>query len=191
MQYCSLQNQTLLSPPDTSTTGRCFHFGSASSFLLELFFCSSPVAYWTSTNLGGSSLRLYLFAFSYCSWGSQGKNADVVCHFLLQWTTFCQNSPPRPVHLGWPYMAWLIVSLHSRFCICPPRGYFPVLCKFWRLCGGVDGDLPQEGSWHTQACCTRAPASAAAAQSPCHCWPGPPQEVLKHSSGLVSGGYGV
>ena len=99
----------------------------------------------------------------------------------------CQNSPPRPVHLGWPYMARLIVSLHSRFCICPPRGYFPVLCKFWRLCGGVDGDLPQEGSWHTQACCTRAPASAAAAQSPCHCWPGPPQEVLKHSSGLVSG----
>ena len=110
-QHCSLQNQTLLSPPDTSTTGRCFHFGSASSFLLELFFCSSPVAYWTSTNLGGSSLRLYLSAFSYCSWGSQGKNADVVCHFLLQWTTFCQNSPPSPNHLGWPYMPWLIVSL--------------------------------------------------------------------------------
>ena len=36
----------------------------------------------------------YLFAFSYCSWGSQGKNAEVVCHSLLQWTTFCQNSPP-------------------------------------------------------------------------------------------------
>ena len=34
----------------------------------------------------------YLFAFSYCSWGSQGKNAEVVCHSLLQWTTFCQNS---------------------------------------------------------------------------------------------------
>ena len=31
----------------------------------------------------------YLFAFSYCSWGSQGKNTEVVCHFLLQWTTFC------------------------------------------------------------------------------------------------------
>ena len=26
-------------------------------------------------------------------------------------TTFCQNSPPWPVSLGWPYMAWLIVSL--------------------------------------------------------------------------------
>ena len=39
--------------------------------------------------------------------GSQGKNTEVVCHSLLQWTTFCQNSPPRPVHLGWPYTAWL------------------------------------------------------------------------------------
>ena len=45
-------------------------------------------------------------AFSYCSWGSQGKNTEVVCHSLLQWTTFSQNSPPRPVCLGWLYMAW-------------------------------------------------------------------------------------
>ena len=33
-------------------------------------------------------------AFSYCSWSSQGKNTEVVCHSLLQWTTFCQASPP-------------------------------------------------------------------------------------------------
>ena len=30
--------------------------------------------------------------FSYCSWGSQGKNTEVVCHSLLQWTTFSQIS---------------------------------------------------------------------------------------------------
>ena len=30
----------------------------------------------------------------FCSWGSQGKNTEVVCHSLLQWTTFCQISPP-------------------------------------------------------------------------------------------------
>ena len=30
---------------------------------------------------------------------------------FLQWTTFCQNSPPWSVHLGWSYMAWLIVSM--------------------------------------------------------------------------------
>ena len=40
------------------------------------------------------------FAFSYCSWGSQGKNTKVVCLSLLQWTTFCQNSPPWPISLG-------------------------------------------------------------------------------------------
>ena len=51
------------------------------------------------------------FVFSYCSWGSQGKNTKVVCHSLLQWTVFCHNSPPWPICLGWPYMAWLIVSL--------------------------------------------------------------------------------
>ena len=34
----------------------------------------------------------YLCAFSCCSWSSQGKNT--VCHSLLQWTAFCQNSPP-------------------------------------------------------------------------------------------------
>ena len=49
----------------------------------------------------------YHFTFSYCSWDSQGKNTEVVCRSLLQWTTFCQTSPPWPVHLGWPHMAWL------------------------------------------------------------------------------------
>ena len=49
----------------------------------------------------------YHFAFSYCSWGSQGKNTEVICHSLLQWTTFYQNSPPWPVRLGLPHMARL------------------------------------------------------------------------------------
>ena len=41
------------------------------------------------------------------TWGSQGKNTEVACHSLLQWTTFCQTSPPWPVRLGWPHTAWL------------------------------------------------------------------------------------
>ena len=40
----------------------------------------------------------YLFTFSYCSWGSQGKNTEVVCHSLLQWATFCEN--PDKARLG-------------------------------------------------------------------------------------------
>ena len=39
------------------------------------------------------------------------KNTEVFCPSLFQWTMFCQNSSPWPVHLGWPYMAWLRVSL--------------------------------------------------------------------------------
>ena len=53
----------------------------------------------------------WLHFYFHCSWGSQGKNTEVICHSLLQWTSFCQNSPPWPVHHGWPYTAWLIVSL--------------------------------------------------------------------------------
>ena len=49
----------------------------------------------------------YHFAFSYCSWGSQGKNTEVVFHSLLQRTTFCQTSPPWSDCLGCSHMAWL------------------------------------------------------------------------------------
>ena len=52
-----------------------------------------------------------LQALSYCSWGSWGKNTGVVCHFLLQGTTFCQKSSLWPTHLGWPCTSWFIASL--------------------------------------------------------------------------------
>ena len=61
------------------------------------------------------------------------------------------------------------VPVHTRFCLCPPRICFPVLCKFWWLYGGVNGDLLQKGLCHTQVCCT---------QSPCPC--GSP--LLTHTS---------
>ena len=64
MQYCSVQHQTLLSPPDTSTTKHRFHFGPAASFFLELLLIalhSSLVAYWTPSNLGGSSSGVISF----------------------------------------------------------------------------------------------------------------------------------
>ena len=114
VQYCSLQHWSLLSPPDTSITGCCFCFGSVISFHLELCLCSSPVAYWAPTDLRVHPSVSYLFTFSYCSWGSQDKNTEVLCHFLLQWPTFCQNSPPWPIHLGWPYTAWVIISLSQK-----------------------------------------------------------------------------
>ena len=33
--------------------------------------------------------------------------------------------------------------------LCPLRVYFPILCKFWQLYGGVNGNLLQEGLCHT------------------------------------------
>ena len=42
--------------------------------------------------------------------GFKGKNTEVICHSLLQWTTFCQTSPPWPVGLGWPHTAWLSLT---------------------------------------------------------------------------------
>ena len=51
------------------------------------------------------------------------------------------------------------VLLH-KILLCPPRVFFPVLSKFWQLCGGVNGNLLQEGLYYTQVCCT---------QSPCPC----------------------
>ena len=61
MQYCSLQHQTLLPSPVTSTTGCCFYFGFISPFFLELFLYWSPVAYWAPTVLESSSLSVLSF----------------------------------------------------------------------------------------------------------------------------------
>ena len=69
MQYCSLQYQTWLPSPVTSTAGGCFCFGFVSSFFLELFLHSSSSILCTY-----QPVEFYLFAFSYCSWSCQGKS---------------------------------------------------------------------------------------------------------------------
>ena len=33
------------------------------------------------------------------------------------------------------------ILVQLRFCLCPPRVCFPVLCEFWQLYGDVNGDL--------------------------------------------------
>ena len=88
MHYCSLQHRTWLLSPVTSTTGCCFCFGSISSFFLMLFLHWSPVAYWAPTDLGSSSFSVLSLCLFLLFMGSQSKNTEVVCHSLLQWTTF-------------------------------------------------------------------------------------------------------
>ena len=78
MQYCSLQHQTLLLSPVTSTAGYSFCFGSIPSFFLELFLHWSPVAYWAPTDLGS-------FSFSILSF----------CLFILfMWPPYCPLKMP-------------------------------------------------------------------------------------------------
>ena len=59
--YCSLQHQSLLLSPVTSTSGHCFHFGSIFSLSLELFLHWSPVAHWAPTDPGSSSFSVIPF----------------------------------------------------------------------------------------------------------------------------------
>ena len=104
MQYCSLQHWTLLPSLVTSTAGHCFALAQPlHSF--QSYFSSSTLGH------GSSSFSVIFFAFSNYLWVSQGKNIKVACYFFLQWTIFSLTSPPWPVCLGWPYKAWLIVSL--------------------------------------------------------------------------------
>ena len=103
----------VLTASDLASITSHIHSWVLFSLWLHLFILSgvifhwSPVAYLAPTNLESSSFSVLFFAFSYCSWGSQGKKTEVVCHSLLQWTTFCQTSTPWSICLGWSYTAWL------------------------------------------------------------------------------------
>ena len=81
MQYCSLQHQTLLPSPVTSTTRNCYPFGSISSFFLELFLHSSPIAYWAPTDLGSSSFSVLSYCFFILSMGFSKAR-------ILKWFAF-------------------------------------------------------------------------------------------------------
>ena len=64
MQHCSLQHQILLLSPDTPTTEHHFCFDPAISSFLELLvvlFSSSPVPYWTHSDLKDSSFGVISF----------------------------------------------------------------------------------------------------------------------------------
>ena len=102
MQYFSLQHQTLHLSPVISTTGYWFCFGSIPSFFLEWFHHWSPLAYWAPTDLGSSSFSVLHVCLFIVFMGFSRQEYEVVCHSLIQWTTFCQTSPPWPVCLGWP-----------------------------------------------------------------------------------------
>ena len=75
--------------------------------------------------------------------------------------------------LSQSFVGSLLLSLESwctqEFVCALQETVSPVLCKFWWLYGGVNGDLLQEDLGHTQVFCT---------QSPCPC----SSPLLTHTS---------
>ena len=74
---------------------------------------------------------------------------------LLQAITDSGHMPETPGHsqasVGQSLVGSLLPSPGTwctQGCLCPQRVCFLALCKFWQLCGGVDGDLLQEGLCH-------------------------------------------
>ena len=102
MQYCSLQRQILLLPPDTFTIEYHFHFGQASLFFLELFLwhllnwqAHRPCCIFLHFHTVHAVLKARLLE----------SLPSPVDHF------FCQNSSPWPVHPRWSHTVWLPASL--------------------------------------------------------------------------------
>ena len=84
VQYCSLEHWTLPPSPVTSTTGCFFHFGSVSSFSLELFLYSSPIVYWAPPDLGSSSFSVVTFLPFHTVHGVLKARIHSGCHSLPQ-----------------------------------------------------------------------------------------------------------
>ena len=75
----------------------CFYHQSHPQLGVVFALAPSLHSFWNyfctdlSSILGSSSFSILFFAFSYCSWGSQDKNSEVVCHSLLQWHRYTLN----------------------------------------------------------------------------------------------------
>ena len=110
MQYCSLQHQTLLLSPVTSTAGYSFCFGSIPSFFLKLFLHWSPVAYWAPTDLGSFSFSILSFCLFILFMGFSSKKywsglpfPSPVDHILSDLSTMTRPSWVAP----WAWLSFI------------------------------------------------------------------------------------
>ena len=83
MQYRSLQHETLLLSPVTSTAWCCFCFDSIPSFFLELFLHWSPVVHWAPTDLGSSCFSVLSFLPSHTVHGILKEEYWVVYKYWI------------------------------------------------------------------------------------------------------------
>ena len=107
VEYCSLQHWTLLLSPVTSTTGRCFCFGS------DLFILSGVISPLFSSSILGT-YRLGEFIFQCHIFLPFHSVHGLLGARILEWFAIPLSSGScfvRTLHydpsLGWPYTTWL------------------------------------------------------------------------------------
>ena len=61
------------------------------------------------------------------------------------------------VSLLWGHCSFLLGPGAHKVLFVPSESLFPQACKYWKLYGGVNGNLLQEGLCYTQVCCTQSP----------------------------------
>ena len=74
----------------------------------------------------------------------------------------CYTQCPQPCSRPLPTLAsagdsWTLTGKSGSSLFVPSKSLSSVLCKFWRLYCGDNGNLLQEGLCHTQVCCTQSP----------------------------------
>ena len=121
-QYRSLQRQTSPSLLDTSTAERHFHFAPAASFFLELLVIalhSSPVAYWTTSDLRWVGVAHLLMSYLLPFHTVHG----VLAARILEWFAIPSSSGSRcvrtlhyypPIVSGSAGMAHSFTELHKQ-----------------------------------------------------------------------------
>ena len=143
MQYCSLQHQSLLPSPVTSTTGCCFCFGSISSIFLELFLHWSPVAYTAPTDLGSSSFSVLSFCLFILFMGLSRQEywsglpfSSPVDHILLEFSTMTCLSWMALHGMAHSFIELdkaVVHVIRSVFCDCHFQSVCPLMEKDKRL----------------------------------------------------------
>ena len=120
-------------------------------FSVDNFLCSLPVIY-LGPNYGGGNEN-----------GPSKGPMQALLHSVpptLQQPTakpflhqrLLDTHGPVWVSVLWGHCSFLLGPGAHKVFFVPSKSLFPVLCKFWRLSGGVNGDLLQEGLCHTQVC---------------------------------------
>ena len=148
---------------------------------------------------GWSCVPFLLFTWGQTTVEVMNPSKDPMHVLLYSLPPTLQQATTDP-HLCWRFLdilgqVWVsLFCAHCSFllgpgahkvCLCPPRVYFLVQCKFWPLYGGVNGDLLQGGLCYSQVCCTQSPCPC---DSPLLTCTIPPQGMPKHSSVSVSMG---